>query len=805
MGSSLYLQGGAATQNTLKDTLVQGSHGFAVGSAVRYNAAGASGSRWTLARANNAENAEVVGVVSEVQNPDTFTLVYSGVINIPAMAGLSHPAFFLSDTVPGGITHNPPSVIGSVVKPVLVRSESNSAGYLVVNYLGTQIGGSSTVSVEQIQPVGTIMPYAGTAIPDTWLECNGVSYSLSDYPELYNRVQYDAAPRAPMYGHVVEITFSSGSGSWHGAVQENDIVLINNSVTSPTTAAFDMIGRVLTKTVSSLSGSYGLTVQILPKYDSSTKTLVVPNRVVAHTNTAIAYNSISLTTLRGSGPASVNTANIIGFNVPDLRSRFVLGRNATAQIETLENDTNYSSSLAAYPQGAFGGQESLLTSVVSAGSGSANAVAPFTGNLMPNMPPFLAVRYIIKAKPYTRAAIIGGADPIDWPNLLVTDIRSGFQRGGGVGEDLVFKTNTGTNYGTERLRLTNAGLLGIGTSTPGASLDVNGTIIASGGVTFAGTSDHTGVARFASGVTFAGTSDHTGVARFAAGVTFTDTVTIHNLATSSQNASGSPRLRVQGNAGALPASYSTVFISATGPANGAPDRHDALELRNGNPTSGSDVAARLNVYNGTSGLSIIQASGADGKGNPLWSVGGFDAIIRTGQANSKLHFAGGSNQPPHVTLDHLGRLGIGFTAPSVALHVNGEARSSTSTTTSSNAKTLTTKDYVDGSTFRPSLSSIYTACIFRWSSLGSPYQQTGGNFSQQIPVGSYIMVWFKDASHQTAGYQNERDTFMGTASSDTHSFTVTSGQSLTFGGKLVEQAGQVSYVGGISAIFFKVA
>ena len=40
-------------------------------------------------------------------------------------------------------------------------------------------------------------------------------------------------------------------------------------------------------------------------------------------------------------------------------------------------------------------------------------------------------------------------------------------------------------------------------------------------------------------------------------------------------------------------------------------------------------------------------------------------------------------------------VGIGTTTPAVALDINGEARSSTSTTSASNDKTLTTKDYVD--------------------------------------------------------------------------------------------------------------
>lgn len=466
MGSSLLLQGGAATQNTLKETFVQSGHGLAVGNAIRYNSVS---SQWEKAIADSAANAEVVGVVSEVADADTFTVVYQGWIDLPAFSGISFPALFLSSTTAGGLTFSPPSAIGTVVKPVAVRS-SNGQGHIVVNYLGTQIGGSSTVSIDQIQPVGTIMPYAGTAIPDTWLECDGTSYGISDYTDLYNRILYETSPRAPMYGHVVEIQFSTGSSTWHGVVQVNDIVLINNSATAPTTTAFDMIGRVLTKTTPTLSGSYGLTVQILPKYDSNTKTLAVPNRVVANSNAVVAYDTITFANAR-AGSGTVNTVNAVRFNVPDLRSRFVLGRNVAA-VGEIENDvTNYLSAVSAYPQGAFGGQESVPAPVVGLQTGSVNAVAPFTNNQMANMPPFLATRYIIKAKPYTRAAVIDAVE-IDYSKLLVTDLRSGILRGAGAGEDLVFKTNdNNATTGVERMRLTNTptnaapGSVLIGTTT----------------------------------------------------------------------------------------------------------------------------------------------------------------------------------------------------------------------------------------------------------------------------------------------------------------------------------------------------
>ena len=98
-----------------------------------------------------------------------------------------------------------------------------------------------------------------------------------------------------------------------------------------------------------------------------------------------------------------------------------------------------------------------------------------------NMPPYLAVRYIIKAKPYTRAAIIDGVD-IPYSSLLVRgtlaeggDIRS--RSIGGRNDDLVLYTNTASDSGTgtERVRILGSnGSVGIG-KTPGVSLDVNGT------------------------------------------------------------------------------------------------------------------------------------------------------------------------------------------------------------------------------------------------------------------------------------------------------------------------------------------
>ena len=450
MPSSLVLTGGAATTKTLKETISQTGHGFTVGDVLRWNTAT---NTYVKAQADTAVNAEVVGVVNVLEDANSFQLTYSGYIEVPAVSGASYPVLFLSGSTAGELSATPPSFIGSVVKPVLTRS-TNGSGHIVVNYLGTQIGGSSTVAVDEIQPVGTIAPYAGGTIPDTWLECNGASYAVSDYPELNDKIRNTTGDRVPIYGYVARLNITGTSNITVGGY-----IQFKTSGAAWSTNLLYGSNADVTAVVITAEGSSNYLVQVLPNYANSK--FVFPNTVFAAgslSNAAAAtanYRFLNSTgTITTTITATVSGIAVIAFNTPDLRGRFAVGVNPAAVADgTSENDTAYNSALSAFALGEEGGSESIgsLVNVATWNATSAEPSVPSGSAVL--KPPYLATKYIIKAKPYTRAAIVDGID-LPYNSLLVRDLRS--RNVGGSNGDLVFLTNTSgdAGNGTERMRLT---------------------------------------------------------------------------------------------------------------------------------------------------------------------------------------------------------------------------------------------------------------------------------------------------------------------------------------------------------------
>ena len=110
-------------------------------------------------------------------------------------------------------------------------------------------------------------------------------------------------------------------------------------------------------------------------------------------------------------------------------------------------------------------------------------------------------------------------------------------------------------------------------------------------------------------------------------------------------------------------------------------------------TAGDNPLAPLQVY----GASTVQ--GAANRGVFLASNATNSRQVQIGiNDSSQLGWIAGWASGSGITFcinPSGGYVGIGTASPAVSLDVSGEARSSTSTTNASNAKTLTTKDYVD--------------------------------------------------------------------------------------------------------------
>jgi hypothetical protein len=124
------LGGGGTT-----DRVTQASHAFVIGDILYMN-----GSVYAKAKADAANTAEVVGMVSRVIDANTFELTLSG--EVAGLSGLTvGENYFLSAATAGAITATEPSVVGQVSLPIGVASSATSL--YVAPKRGAVVGGAN--------------------------------------------------------------------------------------------------------------------------------------------------------------------------------------------------------------------------------------------------------------------------------------------------------------------------------------------------------------------------------------------------------------------------------------------------------------------------------------------------------------------------------------------------------------------------------------------------------------------------------------------------------------------------------------
>ena len=399
---------------SIRNTITFEGHTFSPGDVVRYYVptGGDGGNGWTGAIATSSLEAEVAGVV-ESTTDNTFTVVYGGEISTTLFPNASsfseNDVYFLSDTDAAKLTSTPPIEGGHVIKPVLTVVDSNTA--IVTNYIGTAIGGRATVSLDSVQPVGTIMSYAGNpeSLPSSWELCDGSYLDINEYSELYGKI-------GTTFGRKQKIVTSVGVQEGGGIDEEPGIAVGGGDPPIESGTFSISVGHLVSQEIEGFSDPITGVVDSVDA-DNQSFTVRVDHLSLdadgneTPNNNLFVPGSITITNPAGQGESlTATSATIVEFAKPNLSARFALGSSGDV-----------------YPLGEQGGIEEVILSVddlppdIRAFSGTFNYQegsdesglgfsGPGGGEAHQNMPPFLTLHYIIRVNSYAKASYIDGLD-----------------------------------------------------------------------------------------------------------------------------------------------------------------------------------------------------------------------------------------------------------------------------------------------------------------------------------------------------------------------------------------------------------
>src|SRR5210317_404701 len=204
-----------ALGDSFSKEITQNGHGFVVNDAIRHN-----GTNWVKAQADAKANAGTIGVVSNVQNPNTFTYTFGGFV---AGAWTNGVSYFLSPTVAGAIIAEPTYNDGEVREFI---GTGTPDGLLLELDLGDVIG-IGTPAVTQLDHLDDVISATNTA--GYVLVANGttgyigralVLNDISDYtaPTLYDILKTDGTASTDDGFGQINMELIEGGGSYLGMV-----------------------------------------------------------------------------------------------------------------------------------------------------------------------------------------------------------------------------------------------------------------------------------------------------------------------------------------------------------------------------------------------------------------------------------------------------------------------------------------------------------------------------------------------------------------------------------------------------------
>jgi len=204
--------GGSGSGERIEKEYTQNGHGFNFGDIVAY-----SGTSFIKAIADGTQDAEVVGLVSDVPDVNTFTVVFSGYIE--GISGLTLSAsttYFLSISVAGALSSSDTEVFDTISKPVLTTLTDNEA--LIFQYRGFLVESGATVGGKEV--VKTTIPTV------TVLDINVDTLFVSSGTTLYN------LPSAPLEGSELIFVDAAGTAGTASIILDGGVITIYDFIST---------------------------------------------------------------------------------------------------------------------------------------------------------------------------------------------------------------------------------------------------------------------------------------------------------------------------------------------------------------------------------------------------------------------------------------------------------------------------------------------------------------------------------------------------------------------------------------------
>ena len=425
LNPSVCIQGAGTVGSKLALTITQSGHGFSAGSVVRWNSGiDGNAAQYVQAKADNAYNAEVIGVVSDVLSGDSFELTLSG----------------------GWMDVKRPRTPGWVAKPIITRLAEDSSGNIfgmVTNYVGSLLGGNVVTSLGQIVPVGTINSWLGSQdkVPAGWCLCDGEGpKDGNNIPgvKVENHSEYHSVV-GKEYGWVECLKTDDASVSIGEKVQQivvDEITGIEKNIVGVVVGASGGIeedGRrylFISQTIndvdldeqnsSLINGNFAVVTpneRIQGESDLQTRAdyYKTPNGDLfefSHSSVGVVANkftssgeSIGTMLLFGDSSAKVGVFSLLP---PDLRNKFILGAK--------DQDTDR--------RGRVGGNELISRRSVNGDESEMLQTDRDGGDVgywtnESNMPPYVTTNWIVRIDPNASAAII---DTLEIDNIRLQNL-----------------------------------------------------------------------------------------------------------------------------------------------------------------------------------------------------------------------------------------------------------------------------------------------------------------------------------------------------------------------------------------------